>query len=165
MLKEKRECKLRNSTRYDFTFFNSHVMKGSDLACILKGIEEMVNLDNVMKFNYTLEVPFNESFKKAYGDYVAQKGKVEEGVKNYLLEDFLLYYFKDLLDELREDYPEFIGKFVLEMRHEVVKGIFKSDALLPNSLEEPLRRKFFDRCKTLTNRDDLRVDINLGCMI
>ncbi len=124
-----------------------------------------MRLDNVMKFNYTLEVPFNESFNKEYGEYVVKKGKIVEGVKNYLLEDFMLFYFKDLLDELRDEHPEFQGKFVLEMRHDVVKGIFKSENLLPSSLEEPLRRKFFERCKKLTNREDLRVDINLGCMI
>lgn len=37
--------------------------------------------------------------------------------------------------------------------------------MLPGSLEEPLRRDFFERFKKLINRDDLRVDINLGCMI
>lgn len=118
-----------------------------------------------MKFNYTLEVPFNDSFKKAYGDYIAEKDKVEEGVKTYLIEEFLLHYFKDIFDEIRENHAEFKGKFVLSLTHDVVKGIFKSDILLPGSLEEPLRRYFFERFKKLINRDDLRVDINLGCMI
>ncbi len=140
-------------------------MKGSDFTGILRGIEEMIHLDNVMKFNYTLEVPFNEFFKAAYDDFIAKKDKTSEGVRNYLLEDFLLSYFNDLLDEMKEKYPEFKGKFMVELRHEVVKGIFKSDMLLPGSLEEPLRRKFFERFKQLTHRDDLRVDVNLGCMI
>lgn len=128
-------------------------------------LEELINLDNVMKFNYTLEVPFNESFKKAYGEYIADKGKVEEGLKIYLLENFLLDYFKDILDEIRKNHPEFKGEFDLGVKHDMVKGIFKSDAMLPGSLEEPLRRDFFERFKKLINRDDLRVDINLGCMI
>lgn len=125
----------------------------------------MIILDNLVKFNYTLEVPFNESFKKAYGEYIARKGKVEEGVKTYLIQQFLLDYFEDILDEIREEHPEFQGKFVLRLSHDIVKGIFKSDAMLPRSLEEPLRRDFFERFKVLINRDDLRVDVNLGCMI
>lgn len=128
-------------------------------------LEELINLDNVMKFNYTLEVPFNDAFKKAYGEYIAKKGKVEEGLKIYLLESFLLEYFRDILDEIRVDHPEFIGKFDLGVNNDMVKGIFKSEAMLPGSLEEPLRRDFFERFKKLINRDDLRVDINLGCMI
>lgn len=125
----------------------------------------MIKLGNVVKFNYTFEVPFNDSFKKAYGDYMVEKGKKEEGVKNTFLEEFLLYYVQDLLEGIRNEYPDFKGKFILELRQDVVKGIFKSDSLLPAAWEEPLRKEFFDRCKKLVNRGDLRVDINLGCMI
>lgn len=124
--------------------------------------EEMILLNNKIKFNYAFEVPFNKSFKKAYGDFVAEKGKIEEGVTHDLLEEFLLYYVEDLLEAIRKESPEFKGEFNLELRHDMVKGIFKSNTLLPASWEEPLRRKFFERCKTLINRDDLRVDVNLG---
>ncbi len=139
-------------------------MYGSDLFCKLK-LKELINLDNMVKFNYTLEVSFNESFKKAYDEYITDKGKEGEGLKVYLLEDFLLDYFKDVLDGVRKNHPEFNGKFILGVKHDIVKGVFKSDTMMPGSLDEPLRRDFFEGFKTLINRDDLRVDINLGCMI
>jgi hypothetical protein len=74
-------------------------------------------------------------------------------------------YVEDLLADMRVDYPEFDGKFVLELRHDRIKGIFKSSYQVKGSYDEPLRRAFFDRFRNLVKSDDYRVDINLNCMI
>lgn len=122
-------------------------------------------MDNIVKINYTLDLPFNDFFRKELEAFLGRTGQMESSLKNHHIERFLKDYIRDLLDNIREDYPDFDGKFVLELRHDRVKGIFKSSYQVKGSYDEPLRRKIFDRFMKLVNSDDLRVDINLNCMI
>lgn len=122
-------------------------------------------MDNIVKINYTLDIPFNESLKKEYHEFMDDTGSINDGYKNYVIERLFKESVKDLLENVRKDYPNFDGKFVLELRNDRIKGIFKSSYQVKGSFDEPLRRAFFERFKKLTNSDDLRVEINLNCMI
>ena len=122
-------------------------------------------MDNIVKINYTLDLPYNDFFRKELEAFLERTGQLESSLKNHHIERFLKDYIRDLLDNIREDYPDFDGKFVLDLRHDRVKGIFKSSYQVKGSYDEPLRRKIFDRFMKLVNSDDLRVDINLNCMI
>lgn len=122
-------------------------------------------MDNIVKINYTLDIPFNESLKKQYHEFLDDTGKIIDGYKNHIIERLFKESVKDLLEGVRKDYPTFDGKFVLELRNDRIKGIFKSSYQVKGSVDEPLRRAFFERFKELTGSDDLRVEINLNCMI
>lgn len=125
----------------------------------------MMNLDSIVKINYILDIPFNDSLKKEYHDFLDDTGRINDGYKNHIIEKLFKESVKDLIDGVRKEYPTFDGKFVLELRNDRVKGIFKSSYQVKGSMDEPLRREFFERFKKLTNSDDLRVEINLNCMI
>lgn len=122
-------------------------------------------MENNVKINYTVDLPMNETLKEKFERYLEESGNREEGYKTYLLERFLKDNVKDIMDELREDYMTFDGKFELETRNERITGVFKSPVDVKESVEEPLRRKLFDRFKKLTGGEDLRVDVNLNCMM
>ncbi len=122
-------------------------------------------MDSIVKINYILDIPFNESLKKEYHDFLDDTGKINDGYKNHIIEKLFKESVKDLIDHVRQEYPTFDGKFVLELRNDRVKGIFKSSYQVKASFDEPLRREFFERFKKITNSDDLRVEINLNCMI
>lgn len=122
-------------------------------------------MDNNIKINFIIDVPMNDTFKEKYEDYLVKSGDNDSGYKNYLVERYMKDVVEDLLDEVKEDYKSFDGKFVLEIRNDRIKGIFKSPIEVRESAEEPLRRNFFDRFKEITSSDDLRVDVNLNCMI
>lgn len=125
----------------------------------------MTDLESNVKINYTVDLPMNDTFKEKFEAYLKEGGNKEEGYKAYLLERFLKDSIEDLLNEVRKDHDTFDGKFVLEARNERIKGIFKSPIQVKESVDEPLRRKIFDRFKEITGGEDLRVDINLNCMI
>ena len=122
-------------------------------------------MDNNIKINFIIDVPMNDTFKEKYEDYLEKSGNNDRGYKNYLVERYMKDSVKDLLDDVKEDYKSFEGKFVLEIRNDRIKGIFKSPIEVRESAEEPLRRNLFDRFKEITSSDDLRVDVNLNCMI
>lgn len=122
-------------------------------------------MDHYVKINYIVDLPLNETLKGNFERYLKDTGKSREGYKNYLMEQFLKDSVRDLLEEISEDYRNFDGAFVLNMRNERIKGIFKSSMLVKASVDEPLRRKFFQRFTELTGGEDLRVEINLNCMM
>jgi hypothetical protein len=124
----------------------------------------VTELDNNVKINFIIDVPMNDTFKEKYEDYLEKSDSNDRGYKTYLVERYMKNAVEDLLDEVRKDYKTFDGKFVLEIRHERIKGIFQSPIEVRESAEEPLRRNFFDRFKEITSSDDLRVDVNLNCM-
>ncbi len=107
----------------------------------------------------------NETFKEKYEDYIEKSGDGDLGYQNYLIERFIKDSTMDLIDHVREEYKTFEGKFILEIRKERIKGIYKSPLLVRASVDEPLRRNLFDRFMELTHSDDVRVEINLNCMI
>ena len=107
----------------------------------------------------------NDTFKEKYEDYLEKSGSNDRGYKSYLVERYMKDAVVDLLEDVKEDYKSFDGKFVLDIRNDRIKGIFKSPIEVRESAEEPLRRNFFDRFKEITSSDDLRVDVNLNCMI
>lgn len=125
----------------------------------------MNSLESVVKINYVIEIPINEAFKDEYLKFLDRKGMTSEGMKNYLIEQFLSAYLKPVIDRVKEEYKEFDGKFVMNIRSEWIKGVFQGKGLVKGSLDEPLREEFEKKFKELLQTDDFRVDINLGCMI
>jgi hypothetical protein len=123
------------------------------------------NLESVVKINYIVEIPINEAFEEEYLKFLDSKGKTSEGMKNYLVDQFLSAYLKPVIDTVKEEYKEFDGKFVMNIRSEWIKGIFQGRGLVRGSLDEPLREEFEKKFKELLKTDNFRVDINLGCMI
>ena len=122
-------------------------------------------MENNVKINYTVDLPINETLKEKYKGYLKESGNQDEGYKTYLMERFLKDSVRDLVDEIRKDFMTFDGKFELEIRNERITGVFKSPVEVKESVEEPLRRKLFNRFKEITGGEDLRVDVNLNCMI
>lgn len=119
----------------------------------------------MVKINYVIEIPINDAFNDEYRKFLDRKGKTSEGMKNYLIEQFLSEYLKPIIEKVKEEYKEFDGKFVMNIRSEWIKGVFQGKGLVRGSLDEPLRQDFTKRFKELLKTDDFRVDINLGCMI
>jgi len=122
-------------------------------------------LESVVKINYIVEIPINEAFEDEYLKFLDMKGKTSEGMKNYLIEQFLSAYLKPVIDAVKGEYKEFDGKFVMNIRSEWIKGVFQGKGLVRGSLDEPLRQDFTKKLKELLKTDNFRVDINLGCMI
>lgn len=122
-------------------------------------------MESVVKINYIVEIPINEAFEEEYLKFLDSKGKTSEGMKNYLVDQFLSVYLKPVIDKVKEEYKEFDGRFVMNIRNEWIKGIFQGRGLVRGSLDEPLREEFEKRFKELLKTDNFRVDINLGCMI
>ena len=138
---------------YVFIRYNLGIMKGGD------------ELESVVKINYTIEVPLNDAFREEFTKFLVHREKAEEGLKNYLIDNFLLEYFTPVISRVKEEYEDFGGKFSMEIRHEVLKGVFQGKGLVRASLDESLRQDFTDRFRELLKTDAFRVDINLGCMI
>lgn len=122
-------------------------------------------MESVVKINYVIEIPINEAFTEEYLKFLERKGLTSEGLKNYLIEQFLSEYLKPVIEKVKELYEEFGGKFVMNIRSEWIKGVFQGKGLVRGSLDEPLRQDFTNRFKELLKTDNFRVDINLGCMI
>lgn len=122
-------------------------------------------MESVVKINYVIEIPINDAFNNEYFNFLDRKGKTSEGMKNYLIEQFLLSYLKPVIDTVKEEYKEFDGKFVMNIRSEWIKGVFQGKGLVRGSLDEPLRQDFTKKFKELLKTDNFRIDINLGCMI
>lgn len=122
-------------------------------------------MESVVKINYVIEIPINEAFTEEYLKFLERKGQVSEGMKNYLIEQFLSEYLKPVIEKVKEEYKEFGGKFVMNIRSEWIKGVFQGKGLVRGSIDEPLRQDFTNRFKELLKTDNFRVDINLGCMI
>ena len=122
-------------------------------------------MESVVKINYIVEIPINEAFEDEYLKFLDMKGKTSEGMKNYLIEQFLSAYLKPVIDAVKGEYKEFDGKFVMNIRSEWIKGVFQGKGLVRGSLDEPLRQDFTKKLKELLKTDNFRVDINLGCMI
>jgi hypothetical protein len=112
-----------------------------------------------------IEIPINDAFNNEYFNFLDRKGKTSEGMKNYLIEQFLLSYLKPVIDTVKEEYKEFDGKFVINIRSEWIKGVFQGKGLVRGSLDEALRQDFTKKFKELLKTDNFRIDINLGCMI
>lgn len=122
-------------------------------------------MESVVKINCVIEIPINEAFTEEYLKFLERKGQVSEGMKNYLIEQFLSEYLKPVIEKVKEEYKEFGGKFVMNIRSEWIKGVFQGKGLVRGSIDEPLRQDFTNRFKELLKTDNFRVDINLGCMI
>jgi len=122
-------------------------------------------LESVVKINYIIEIPINETFGDEYLKFLDRKGKTSEGMKNYLVEQFLSEHLKPVIDKVKEEYKEFDGKFVMNIRSEWIKGIFQGKGLVRGSLDEQLREEFAKKFKELLKTDNFRVEINLNCMI
>jgi len=123
------------------------------------------SLESVVKINYIIEIPINEAFEEEYLKFLDRKGKTSEGMKNYLVDQFLYAYLEPVIDKVKEEYKEFDGRFVMNIRNGWIKGIFQGKGLVRGSLDEPLREEFAKKFKELLKTDNFRVDINLGCMI
>lgn len=136
-------------------------MRHSDFHA--KMIGEVRILSTVVKINYLLEIPMNDLFKEGYYSFLKDNHIHEEEIKPYKMERYLMYATEDVLNNLREAYKDFKGKFSVDIRNDKITGIFFDKAHVNQEEDEPLRRALFDRFSELLGHDDLRVDINLSC--
>lgn len=127
------------------------------------GEREVRDLNTVVKINYLLEIPLNERFIKGYEEFLSIRNQPGIGLKSYEMELYLKEAVKSQLEEVRKEYPNFAGKFTVDIRQKRITGIFFDKSHVNQETDEKLRRALFDRFSELLGHSDLRVDINLSC--
>lgn len=122
-------------------------------------------MENVVKINYTFELPLNDAFMEAYNEYLDMIGKEGEGLRANLVNDFLLAQVQIEIEKVVLEYPKFKGQFVSEIKETRITGIFRGDGMIPMSRDEKIRQSFEDVFRRFLGDSKFRVDINLGCEI
>lgn len=122
-------------------------------------------MENVVKINYTFELPLNDAFMDAYKEYLEMVGKENEGLRANLVNDFLLAQVQLEIEKVVLEYPKFKGQFISEIKETRITGIFRGDGMIPMSRDEKIRQGFEDVFRRFLGDSRFRVDINLGCEI
>lgn len=122
-------------------------------------------MENVVKINYTFELPLNDAFMESYKEYLEIVGKENEGLRANLVNDFLLAQVQLEIEKVVLEYPKFKGQFLSEIKETRITGIFRGDGMIPMSRDEKIRQGFEDVFRRFLGDSRFRVDINLGCEI